>query len=295
MRPKKTGLDYFPFDVDFFEDEKTVCVAGEFGIKGELTVIKLLCAIYRNGYFIEWSEAVKMKMLRQMPGISSELFDQILNRLVRWGFFDASLFDSVKVLTSVGIQRRYFEIVKRRKIDGNLPYLLVNVAETRVNVAETGVNVCNNPQSKVNKSKLKKISPDGDIQKSTTRELSLFAEEDKKAKKQKPKVQKESGTPTPTLEEVLQYFLSQDADKRLENWEESAKKFFDNFNSVEWRDKYNRRITRWDSRANLWIMTDEKRQKEKQISDGIKQTDKFSERRGTEPSTTNRKGFKGTL
>ena len=32
-RPRKTGLDYFPFDVDFFEDEKIVAIAGEFGLK----------------------------------------------------------------------------------------------------------------------------------------------------------------------------------------------------------------------------------------------------------------------
>lgn len=182
-RPKKTGLDYFPFDCDFFEDEKIVAIAGEFGIKGELAAIKLLCAIYRNGYFIEWSEMLKLKMLQKLPGISSELFDQILNRLVRWGFFDASLFGSVKVLTSVGIQRRYFNIVKRCKLDYDMPYLLlehprqkapkndierdvekrvknpefgVNVTKTPVNVTKTPVNVTETPQSKVNKIKEKK-------------------------------------------------------------------------------------------------------------------------------------------
>ena len=91
-RPRKTQLDYFPFDVGFFENEKIACIAGEFGIKGEIVAIRLLCAVYGNGYFLEWNDAYKMKTLRQMPGVSSELFDQILNRLVRWGFFDASLF-----------------------------------------------------------------------------------------------------------------------------------------------------------------------------------------------------------
>ena len=158
-RPRKTGLDYFPFDCDFFDDEKIVALAGEFGIKGEIAAVKLLCAIYRNGYFIEWNDMLKYKMLHRMPGISAELFEQILNRLVRWGFFDASLFDSVKVLTSVGIQRRYFNIVKRCKKDADYPYLLINVTETRVNVTETRVNVAESTQSKVKK--IKK-SPNGD-------------------------------------------------------------------------------------------------------------------------------------
>ncbi len=31
---RKIGLDYFPFDVDFFEDEKIVCIAGGVRDKG---------------------------------------------------------------------------------------------------------------------------------------------------------------------------------------------------------------------------------------------------------------------
>ena len=35
-RPNKIGLDYFPLDVDIFEDEKISAISGEFGIKGEI-------------------------------------------------------------------------------------------------------------------------------------------------------------------------------------------------------------------------------------------------------------------
>ena len=109
--------------------------------------------------------------------------------------------------------------------------------------------------------KTKDMSPDGDGRSCDPPIPSLFAEEEKKTRK-KP-TQSKSPPLTPTLDEVLDYFLSQDADKRLENWEESARRFFDNFNAVDWRDKYNRRITRWDSRANSWILSDESRQKER--------------------------------
>lgn len=123
-RPNKTGLDYFPFDVDFFADEKIAAISGEFGIKGEITVVKLLCAVYRNGYFILWDEPLKYKLLRDLPSVSAELLGQIINRLVKWGFFDEGLFNSVKVLTSRGIQKRFFSITRRRGLPIDAKYLL---------------------------------------------------------------------------------------------------------------------------------------------------------------------------
>ena len=47
-RPIKTGLNYFPLDVDFFDDPKICAVTVEHGIKGQAAAIMLLCAIYRN-------------------------------------------------------------------------------------------------------------------------------------------------------------------------------------------------------------------------------------------------------
>lgn len=123
---------------------------------------------------------------------------------------------------------------------------------------------------------------------------SLFAEEDLEGKKKTGNRQKSPQATFPTYEEVRQYFLTAGADKRLEDWEESCQRFFDNYTAVDWRDKYNRRITRWDSRANNWIATDEKRQKEQNKNES-KKADRFSERRGTEPASESRKGFKGTF
>lgn len=193
-RPKKIGLDYFPFDVDMFDDEKMVCIAGEFGIKGEITAVKLLCAVYRNGYFLEWNEVVKLKLLRQLPGISAELLEQILNRLVRWGFFDASLFGSVKVLTSEGIQRRYFEAVKRRYPLDKLPYLLVNVNNNPINVNNNSINADKNPQIKRNKNKKSadadKKKPETKFPQSSTSSTDVI-EEDLEGERKKPGLETE--------------------------------------------------------------------------------------------------------
>lgn len=148
----------------------------------------------------------------------------------------------------------FLEVKNTVKTPANTP------ANATVNTtANTPVNTpaYNKTKTKTNK------SPNGDSAGLPQSEISLFSEEEKKASRRKPKASKDPPSPLPVLEDVMQYFLSQDADKRLENWEESARRFFDYFNAVEWRDKFNRRITRWDSRANSWILDDEKRQKER--------------------------------
>lgn len=136
-RPKKQGLDYFPFDCDFFSDERMVAIAGKYGIEGEIVTVKLLCAIYRRGYYLEWNEMVKYKLLSQLPGVGASRLDEIVTRLVLWGFFDKALYDSDNVLTSKSIQEVYFEASKFRKLDGELPYLL---EKPRVNYASKGVS-----------------------------------------------------------------------------------------------------------------------------------------------------------
>lgn len=149
-RPQKNGLDYFPLNVDIFEDEKIEAIAGEFGIKGELLVIKLLCAVYRKGYYVVWNDLLKMQLLKRIPGSSRELLDQVVNRLVAWGVFDKALFNSDMVLTSIRIQETFKEATKRRKEVDMSNYCLLNVD---INEQDSGINDDINTQSKEKESK----------------------------------------------------------------------------------------------------------------------------------------------
>lgn len=151
-RPQKDGLDYFPLDVDIFEDEKIEAIAGEFGPKGELAVIKLLCAIYKKGYFILWDDLTQATLLKRLPGASKEMINQIVNRLVLWGFFNEELFNSVRVLTSKNIQATYFEATKRRKMQKPTLHLI----NDDINAQVIGVNDDINAQSKVKETKVNK-------------------------------------------------------------------------------------------------------------------------------------------
>lgn len=167
-RPVKEGLDYFPLYVDIFEDEKIEAISGEFGIKGEIIVVKLLCAIYKKGYFILWSDLIIAQMLKRLPGISKDLLNNVVERLVLWEFFDKDLFHSAGILTSEKIQENFFEATKRRKSPKPTLYVLdkflendnsiknyVNGVNVDINTQAKGVNVDINTQSKVKDSKVK--------------------------------------------------------------------------------------------------------------------------------------------
>ena len=151
-RPVKEGLDYFPLDVDFAVNDKTEAIMGEFGPKGVLFMIYLLSAVYQNGYYLQWNKLKQMQLANRIEGVSPELANQIVNRLIAYGTFSEELFNSAKVLTSQRIQETYEDATKRRKSQKPTKYW-VNVD---INKDTSVVNVDINTQSKVNKSKSNK-------------------------------------------------------------------------------------------------------------------------------------------
>jgi hypothetical protein len=135
-RPVKIGLEYFPLDVDIFDDEKVIPISSEFGIKGEIILIRVLCAIYRNGYFIECSESFKFKIAKQ-TNTSHALVGDVISGLARWGFFDETMFCSLGILTSLGIQKRWMEATRKRVINyDELQFWLLDVKDKKEFPAE---------------------------------------------------------------------------------------------------------------------------------------------------------------
>ena len=163
------GLEYFSFDVDIFDDEKVIPISSEFGAKGECIVVRVLCAIYRNGYFAECSDAFMFKIAKQ-ANLPHTLVSEVIAGLVKWGFFDKSVFDSFGVLTSSGIQKRWKEATRKRVPIENLKYwvLVDKMNKKDANEGflpeETHLTRTETTQSKVKESKVKKlISTDVDI------------------------------------------------------------------------------------------------------------------------------------
>lgn len=110
----KQGLDYFSFDVDFFDDEKIQFVSAKYGNDGELAAVKLLCRIYRNGYYYNWGTDESL-LFSKVMNVNHALLEQVIDELVKRDFFNKRIYDSYLILTSRGIQKRYLGAAKRRK------------------------------------------------------------------------------------------------------------------------------------------------------------------------------------
>lgn len=112
-RPKKSGLSYFPLDVDFFEDPKIKILRARYGRDGIVFYIYLLCEIYKQGYYIQVDDDFEYIISDDLK-MDQNKAKQVLNFLLSRSLFDNTLFQSDKVLTSAGIQRRFQLAVKER-------------------------------------------------------------------------------------------------------------------------------------------------------------------------------------
>jgi len=155
-RPLKKGLDYFPMDTTL--DLKMQLVKAKYHLEGIGFIDLLYRIIYNEGYYIKLDED-KLLMLSMEFGLEEKRFEEILNFCVEKDFFDKNLWENEKVLTSNGIQKRYFHKTAKRteqKYEFLLPETLINSAETLINSAETEVNSQKASESKVKESKVNK-------------------------------------------------------------------------------------------------------------------------------------------
>ena len=121
------GINYFPVGVNFMEENAMEVIEAKYGIKGPAIVLKLLCKIYKEGYFIRWDEeqclifankAGREVQAAEVQGIIEILFIK--------GIMNRNSYLENGILTSESIQKVWLEATKRRKRElSELPYLMV--------------------------------------------------------------------------------------------------------------------------------------------------------------------------
>lgn len=103
-RPLKSGLDYFPLDVEM--DDCVELIETEHGLAGFSIIIKLWQKIYKNGYYIDWDKDVALLFARRI-NTEVTLINNVITSCLSRNLFNKPMYEKHKVLTSSGIQKRY--------------------------------------------------------------------------------------------------------------------------------------------------------------------------------------------
>ncbi len=189
------GINYFPVGVNFMEENAMEVIEAKYGIKGSAIVLKLMCKIYKEGYYIRWDKEQCLIFANKAGReVQAEEVKGIIKILFIKGILDENSYQENGILTSESIQKVWLEATKRRKRElSELPYLMVRpekesgkpdnastqqeierpkpLKEGKVavgtgdvavspgnvvhDVAVNAKNACNSGQSKVKKSKAK--------------------------------------------------------------------------------------------------------------------------------------------
>ncbi len=244
-RHKKRGIDYFPLDVSL--NNRFQLIEARFGHEGFTLLIKLYQHIYAGeGYYCGWDEESSILFCHK-NGFDINTAEQILTEALEKKIFDKNLYLKHKVLTSVGIQKRYFEVVKRRKeLSVCNDYLLIdntatdnaydfeeNVCKIEEDAYNFEENVCIIEQSKVKESKEDKRK----VKKSKEDTVGVFSE----------------GFPSkkniPSLEEVVKFCKERKSTV-------SPKAFYDYFTAGNWIDSRGSPVINWKQKLITWETKD---------------------------------------
>jgi len=163
----KNGLDYFNLDVHM--DDKIELVEAKHGIEGFAVVLKLYQKIYSEGYFYQWTDKENLLFSKRNNIDYNVVFD-IVETCIEEGIFDKFLFEKYNIITSLGIQKRYFDAIKKRKeiivikeyvIDTKIVKTIptnVKVVINSINDGINSINDVNSTQSRVEKSRVENIT-----------------------------------------------------------------------------------------------------------------------------------------
>ena len=146
-RPQKAGLEYFPLDVDIDSDERVEYVIAKHGFQAFGILIKLLMEIYRQGYYITWTERQRYVFSKRI-NVDSMYAETVVSVYINEGIFEKKLFDEYGILTSHGVQARYLQASGRRvEVEFIEEFFLLDRKKLpkTPKISFSKVSVCNNP------------------------------------------------------------------------------------------------------------------------------------------------------
>ena len=152
-RISKPGLDYFPLDVNFFQDRKVRRISNRHHAAGIAALTSLLCLIYKEkGFYVAWNQDTLFDISQEVCCEEEEM-QAIIDDCLSVGLFDTYIYKEYGILTSQAIQEQYHKIITDSRRKYKLPleqFWLIkegedgtenNSAEIRNNINSTGTEV----------------------------------------------------------------------------------------------------------------------------------------------------------
>ncbi len=131
-RPPKEGLDYSEWDLWVLDNDKKIDALIEAQGAAAFVVYFYLTqhAYAEHGYYLEWDyDSCPTTARRLGRGVSAEYVRCCVEKCLQVGLFHKGLFGTHGILTSEGIQKRYWKVAKNRTSRGEArPYWLLDVA-----------------------------------------------------------------------------------------------------------------------------------------------------------------------
>ena len=139
----KEGFNFYRSDTDKYNDRRIKRLRREYSCLGVCVYEYLLAEIYRDkGYYISYSEDLIFD-IAEYWGASEKDVEDIIHYCIEIGLFDRHIWTTKKILTSLGIQKRYVEMcgTTKRRVCINTGYTLLDVKnEKEENPEETQEN-----------------------------------------------------------------------------------------------------------------------------------------------------------
>lgn len=153
-----------------FDDDKFDFIEAQFGLKGFAIIVKLFQKIYGGlGYYCEWNDRVGALFAKNCCcGVGGAFVQEVVKAAINERIFDGAMYEKYGILTSRGIQKRFYSVAKRREVVFDKPEYVLFIPYTQKsdnsddvdisapNVCNDDQNVCNETTSKVKVSKEKR-------------------------------------------------------------------------------------------------------------------------------------------
>ena len=178
--PNKPGLTYFPKMLDFYEDDKIFDLLDKFGPLGVTIYDCILCIVYKNGYYAEIPLDKLSRMITKMIGNkwvkNQKAVVQVVHFCSEIGLLDDDLMTK-NIITSVGIQRRYYEIaVKRMKRQlYSKEYWLLEVEENEKPLLNAPKNVITSEEIQITSEEIQITSEENQQKEKKIKEKDIYA------------------------------------------------------------------------------------------------------------------------